>query len=76
MTIAKETQEIIKAAKAASQMAQREAKALELVVRLILNGTIYDKYPDGKMIAIGAVERKQNLKLKKGMVLKLKNEQA
>lgn len=76
MTIAKETQEIIKAAKAASTIALREAKALDLVVRIIVKGIIYDQYPNGGKIKVGEIEKLPTSNLKNGMVLQLKDEQA
>lgn len=74
MTASKETQEVIKAARAASLMANREAKALGLVVRLIEKGIIYDKYPDGKKVKIGTITSMPSIKIEKGTVLQLKNE--
>lgn len=74
MTAAEETREVIKAAKAASIIANREAKALDLVVRVIQRGIIFDKYPDGRKIRVGQVTPAAFSKFKKGMVLHLKNE--
>jgi hypothetical protein len=75
MKISKETKEVMKAARAASMLAQREARALGLIVRLIVNGIIYDKHPDGTMLEIGALPKRPLPKVKKGMIFKLSNEQ-
>lgn len=74
MTITKETQEVIKAAKAASSIANREAKALDLVVRIIEKGIIFDKYPDGKKVKVGEIKLETSPAFKKGTVLHLKDE--
>jgi hypothetical protein len=74
-TITKETRKIIQAAKEASNMAGREAKALGLSVRIIEKGIIYDVDAEGRkaVVAVLPAQDKAYTRFKKGTILRLSN---
>jgi len=65
---------LLKSARKAAQRAKRISAALELPIKLIANGVLIEKYPDGRTKKIRKIEqaKSQKKQLNKGSTLCLK----
>lgn len=65
---------LLKSARKAAQRAKRISAALELPIKLIANGVLIEKYPDGSTKKIRKIEqaKSQKKQLNKGSTLCLK----
>lgn len=69
----RQTKSLEKASREAAVNAVRHAKALDLTITYIENGSIYDEHPDGTIVKKKDIVRKEtSVVLTKGMILHAK----
>jgi len=70
LELRKERKKLNQAAKQASEIANKENRALDLSIQVVEDGYVVEKRVDGSRQIIKKIDRiKSNIKLKKGIVL-------